>query len=454
MSPDVANLGPCPDEEALAALIEDRLADTERARLERHVARCDACLDIVAAAIPGVTAVAETKPKVSDVERPSRRSGSSTVWRRFAMVASVLLVVGLIVGMLGGSFGAHVVGSQLAKIGSRVLGIPLHVGHASVHLGGAPGQVVLRLRELSIGRTGRVSATAEELAITVALAAPLSGAGPITQVRVTRPDVDLRAYGPTELVGSRAGRARVLAALGGDWVEVEDGRIVLAGVDGHPLVLSAVTGGAVREGDQLRIALQGRAAEGTLDVTGHVGLDAHGLVLTIGGRDLQATAIPLFGKGLRGIMDVRLDIHAAGDKLRADGRVAVRSGALLDREPAKLLGLDPDVRAALTAMVPTLDGDDLMFDEARVALAWRQGTWMLPRIFLTAHGVVAGGRLRISADRGVSGRGTVRLPAELVADLVPHAPALERFRDASGAATLPFDVTGDLASPSVTLGPP
>jgi hypothetical protein len=449
MRSETSHLEACPDDETLAALLEDRLAETERARVERHVARCGVCLDVVAVA----TSVAVTPavlPSAFEAEGGPRRSESSSGWRRFALAASILIVVGIGVGVLASTFGAHIVGPQLAKIGSRVLGVPLAVGRASVHLG-ARGQVVLNLRELSIGGAGRLSATADALSVTVALAAPLSGSSPITRVHVTRPDIDLLAYGPTALVGSRDGRARVLAALGADSVEVEGGRIVVPGVNGQPLVLSDVSGGAVRDGELLRLVLQGRAAEGTVDVTGHVGLDAEEIVLTIGGRELQAAATPPFGAGLRGTMDVRLDLHGDGDVLRVDGRVSVRDGALVDYAPAELLGLDPDVRGMLMARDPALGGDDLPFEEARAVVAWRQGAWRLPRVFVTGAGVVAGGRARIGADSAVTGRGTVRLPADLAASLEPHAPALERFRDATGAATLAFDVTGDLAAPLVTL---
>jgi hypothetical protein len=451
MRSDTPHIGPCPDDELLAALIDDSLAETERARAERHVARCDVCLDVVAAA-SSVAAAPAAVASTPEENVSARRSRARSGWRRFAIAASVLVVLGLTVGMLASTFAAHIVGPQLAKIGSRVFGVPLHLGRASVHLGAAPGQLVLSLREVSIGRMGKLSATVEELAVTVALAAPLSGGAPITRVRVTRPDLDLSAYGPTALVGSHAGRARILATLGTDRIEVEGGRIVVPGVNGQPLVLSDVSGGAVREGDVLRLVLQGRAAEGTVDVTGHVGLDAHELVLTIGGRDLQASAIPPFGEGLRGTMDVRLDLHGVGDTLRADGRVSVRDGALLDQAPATILGLGAEVRAVLAALDPALGGDDLAFEEARAVLAWRQGAWRLPRVFVTAGGIVAGGRARIGADHAVTGRGTVRLPADLTASLEPHVQALGPFRDASGAATLPFGVTGDLAAPSVTLG--
>lgn len=448
--PEVLPLGPCPDDELLAALVEDRLAETERARLERHVARCDVCLDVVAAA--GETSVAAT-PAPSVVAHPVPRERDSWGWRRLAVAASIVVVGGLIVGMLASGLGSHLLAPQAAKLASRFLGVPLQVGGASVRPAGL-GQVVLTLRELSLGHAGGFAVKADEFAVTVALAAPLAGDTPIRNVRVMRPDVDLAAYGPAALIGSRAARARALAALVADRIEVEGGRIVVPGANGQPLVISEVTGGAVREADALRLALQGKTAEGTVDVTGHAGLDGEELLLTVAGRELHAAAVPPFGEGMRGTMDLRLDVQARGDTARADGRVAVRDGALLGREPATILGLDSTAGAVLTAFDPGLGGGDLAFDEARAVLAWREGTWRLPRVFVTGRGIVAGGRARIAPDGTVSGQGTVRLPAALVEGLEPYAPVLARFRDATGGVTLPFGVAGDLATPSVSLGKP
>lgn len=450
MRPETSSLGPCPDDEVLAALVEDRLAETERARVERHVARCAGCIDVVAAAGETSAAATGAAPAASAPLVPGGREKSG--WRRLAVAAVIVIVGGLAVGMLAKGLGTHLVGSQVAMLGSRLLGVPLRVGGASVRPAGL-GQVVLTLRELSLGHAGAFAVKADAFAVTIALAAPLTGDSPITSVRVTRPEVDLAAYGSAALLGSRAARARVLAALGADRIEIEGGRIVVPGAHGQPLVISDVTGGAVREADALRVALQGRTAEGTVDVTGDAGLDGESLVFTVGGRDLQAAAIPPFGEGMRGTMDLRLDVHARGDTARAAGRVAVRDGALLGHEPAALLGLDATAGGVLRAFDPGLGGRELAFDEARAALAWRDGTWRLPRVFVTGHGIVAGGRARIAADRTVSGHGTVRLPAALVDGLRPHAPVLDGFREATGDVTLPFGVAGDLATPSISLGP-
>ncbi|TMA83205.1 MAG: hypothetical protein E6J72_00685, partial [Deltaproteobacteria bacterium] len=50
----------CPGEETLAAWIEGRDSPT-RAAVERHVASCRACLDVVAAVLPPADAAAERR---------------------------------------------------------------------------------------------------------------------------------------------------------------------------------------------------------------------------------------------------------------------------------------------------------------------------------------------------------------------------------------------------------
>ncbi len=455
MTADTSPVGRCSDDETLAALVEGRLAETERARLERHVARCATCLDVVAATASfGAIEAPITAPTARVVDRRVGRPMRRSRRRRLAIAAGFVIVAGgLALGALATPFGGHLVGPRLAMVGSRLLGLPLRVERVGLRPG-TGGRVVLSLGRVSIGRADAAIATASELAVTVALAAPLSGDPPIERVQVTGADVDLAAYGPAALLGSRAARARVLAALSADRIDVIGGRVVVPGARGQTLVISDITGGAERDGDALRLAFQGRTADGVIDLSGRVGLDAHALLLTLGGRGLQAAAVPIFGEGLRGSLDLRIDVRAEGDALRADGRIAVRDGAVVGRSVGAVLGLDADARGALAAFDLGLAGGEMAFDEARAVLAWRQGTWRLARVFVSGREIAAGGRARIDADAVVTGHGTVRLPRALVEMLAPHAPALARFRDAGGTATLPFGLAGPLAAPTVTLGRP
>jgi len=215
-----------------------------------------------------------------------------------------------------------------------------------------------------------------------------------------------------------------------------------------------VTGGLERTAGGAKIALQGRAAGGTIDVVGTLATDDARLALTIAGRNLDAAAIPLTTQRMTGIADLRLDVTSRGDALRLDGRIAVRNGRVVGRGPTRLLPLDGETKATLASIAPVLAGDDLAFDEARAMFAWRHGTWRLPRIFLAAGGTIAGGRARVDASGDVTGHGTVRLSSEVAAGLASHTPALASFRDGSGVATVPFGVNGRLDAPRFTLGRP
>lgn len=371
-----------------------------------------------------------------------------------ALAASVALVgAGLGVSALTGMVGARAM-PRLAAMGSRLLGVPLQVGGMSVGLGPDATSLVVRLRQAVLGERQAPWATAEEIGVTLALAAPLSGEALVREVRVTRPDVDLVGRSLSLLLGSRGARAQILAALDAERLAVTEGRILLSGPNGATVAVTDFSGGAEYDGDAMRLAFTGRIAEGVLEVTGRAGRATADVSLTFGGRGLDTAALPLIGARLRGTMEFRLDVSAAGDGLRADGRAAVRDGRLVGESPTRLLALSADERRALGALDPALAGSDLVFDEARAVFAWRHGAWRLPRVFVTRRGIVAGGRGRIGVSGDVSGHGTVRIPADVVAALHAEAPLLGRFGDASGTATLPFTIAGPLAAPALTVGRP
>jgi anti-sigma factor RsiW len=45
--PNVEPLGPCPDLSVIAAYVDGRLSDSERDVLQRHLASCDLCIELV-----------------------------------------------------------------------------------------------------------------------------------------------------------------------------------------------------------------------------------------------------------------------------------------------------------------------------------------------------------------------------------------------------------------------
>lgn len=458
MSPENSPTATCPDDETLVALIEHRVVGDRLARLERHVATCPTCLDVVAATLPPVTEIRSPDEPVQRLVTnvPTFTRGPHAIrLHRWAMAAGVLLAVGgLLLGATRWPIGEHVA-TTLARLGTKLLGARLAAKTVDVRFGGEPSTLVVTLHQVGIGDVSERLASADAIAVTVALAAPLSGKPLITGVRVTRLELNLVAGDPAALVSSRADRAQVLALLAQvSRIDVVDGRVLLPGPGRTSLAVEALTGGVERTVDGARLALEGRTAGAVVDVAGTIAGAEHDIEITIGGRELDATALPILSARLSGIVDLHLDVTTRANALRADGRVAVRKGHLVGRGPVALLRLSAPARDILAGFDPALGGDDLPFDDARAIVAWRHGTWRLPRIFVTMRNVIAGGRASISARGELSGHGALRLPPELAGALQPEAPLLTGFREESGAATVPFAVGGSWQVPRLVLDRP
>lgn len=103
--PDRATSSPCPDEEALAALLEGTLAGAEREVVEEHVRRCSLCqIDLaeqrrVREALrrlaPELAAPAALRQRVRAAIRPRRAT-----WRRPARLAGALVAVFAVLALI------------------------------------------------------------------------------------------------------------------------------------------------------------------------------------------------------------------------------------------------------------------------------------------------------------------------------------------------------------------
>jgi hypothetical protein len=448
MRPDVVGAS-CPGDELLAAFVDGRVAAHRRADVERHVAACPVCLDVVAASLtPGTEVacapVAEAEP--NDVGRHA----PSTPWRTWAIAASVVLTLGASLFAMRERFVAPMM-PTLARLGTRLLGLPVQAEAVDIRLGDAPGTFVVAFRDVTVGTIGR-RYHADEIGMTMTFAAPFVGDAPVQSVRITRPIVDLVGRDPKDIIASRGERSKAIELLGqANRVEVENARILLAGPDGTPFVVEGIVGGIERTAVGARLAFRGRAAGGDVDLVGTLAGDARDVTLTIGGRALDATALPLLRAGLKGVVDLRMDVRAVGGDVRVDGRISIRNGALLGRGAATLPQLSPESRTALAARDAALAGADLPFEDARAMFAWRGRSWRIERLYATSHGIIVGGRAAIGATGALRGHGTLRVPADLVTVLESHEPALAPFRDAGGTATLPVSLGGTLADPDVMV---
>lgn len=441
----------CPDDEILAGFVEEQLSDVERARIESHLAGCVTCLDVVAATLPVSQRRAEVEPSLLTPvvaalpsPRPRRRR-----WRRFAIAAGLVAVAG---AALLGAYRRPIAdraGPLLAKLGTRMLGVPLRAGAVSV--GVASGGLVVRLQDVTVGKEAGRVVRMDELGMTVALAAPLTNDPVLSRVRLVRPVVDLRG-GSGEVGLPRIDR-RPLAALfaTAGAFDIVDAHLVLPVSLMQSLEIDALNGGVERVPGGARLVLHGNFADGQIDVTGTLTDDGERLTLTIGGRGLAAAALPFSNGRLAGTADLRVDIAEVGEARRMNGRLAIHDGRVLGVRPLDLVSLSEAGREAVATLRPDLALDHLPFDDARAIFALREGVWRLPRVFLSSNGLLAGGRARVAAVGEVAGRGTVRVPADLVEALLPFEPALESFRDQGAAATLPFTISGPILKARATL---
>jgi hypothetical protein len=442
----------CPDDEMVAGFVEDQLSDVERARVEAHLAGCATCLDVVAAALPTLP-----RPPV-DVEPPALTPAVAALpaarephrrWRRFAIAAGLVAAAG--VGLLAAYRQPMVdrAGPLLARVGTRMLGVPIHAAAIGVAPGG--GGVVVTLKDVTIGTQGDSPVRVEEIGVAVALAALFTNEAVLNRVRVVRPVIDLRG------VAADAGLPRIdrrpLAALfaKAGAFEVVDAGLVLPVSLMQSLEIDALNGGVERFAGGARLVLHGNFADGQIDVTGTLTDDGERLTLTIGGRGLAAMALPFSNGRLAGTADLRVDVAEVGAARRVNGRLAIHDGRLLGVRPLMLLPVSEASREALARLRPELALDHLPFEDARAIFALRDGVWRLPRVFLTSNGFVAGGRARVAAIGEAAGRGTVRVPADVVEALLPFEPALESFRDQGGTATVPFTINGPILTPRVSL---
>lgn len=448
----------CPDDELLAALIENRVSRSERTHLELHVVACPTCLDVMAATLPSAAAgvpvdlpsdlqsrVALAVPIVRGTPR----------LRRWAIAAAVLIAVGS--GLLG-SFHRPITQRatpMLARLGTRLLGVPLQVGSVDVGLGGDPSTFVITLNQVAIGRDPKGLVSVDEIGFTVALAAPLRGEPLITMVRARRLVLNLVGGVPEKVLVSEAERRKALALLAmASRIDIVDARVMLPVPGGVGLAASALEGGMERTEQGVRLVLHGLAAGGVIDVAGDLTGDGRRVALTIGGRGLDASALPVLAGRVRGIVDLRLDVRDVGNARRMDGRVAVRQGRVVGGGSLALLPISAASRDLIAELYPALAEDDLPFDDARAIFSRRRGIWRFSRVFVTIQDVIAGGGARVTAKGEVVGHGTLRIPAEVVAALQPHEPQIAIFRARNGGATLPFVIGGSLETPQLTLGRP
>jgi hypothetical protein len=389
----------CPDDESLGAWIEARLAPATQEELERHVASCPTCLDVVASAL--ATSNAETT--AAAVPTPVR-PGVSLRW--LALAASLLIAIG--VGYAGARVALERGRAAIAARASETLRMPIAIGSMTVLAGNLDG-VRLRLGDVRLGDT-----VVDALDVELAAAALLRGTIEIAALHLHGASLDLRG-------ANVAGQAAPLVALASvpdvPKVTLDDVqlRIDPGPLGGAPLSLAGVRG-EMSLGDPTAVAIDFTAAVagGTMRLRGDIGRSPATLALELTADTLDATT--LAGRRIAGPADVHASITGPVTDPRVHGTVRIA--------PATLTGIVLPVPP--TAVSPR--GAPLSIDELHAAFAWRHRVLRLRRLHLATPTLTAGASLQLLPNRTLTGTGTAALSSPT-------------------PATLPFTITGTLDSP-------
>ena len=284
----------CPDAEALAAYVESRLDDPTGAAVERHVASCGHCLDVVAAVLETTAAAEQTAPRVSAppraaADRPRRRG-----ILRGAIAAGLAFVVTAAVAYGAVQAALHALAAAIAGRATVAIGEAVNLGGVRITLDRDVLHVALD--HLTIGDAGRGRSSADSVELSLALAALARGRVDVARVRIVgatmRFDLSARSAAPRRRSAHDLERLAVAATIAP--VELVDATIVLDVAGAAPVRVERVGGTITPEGANVRIALTGTFRGGELSARGTIGTTPAAAVdLELRSRGVDARTLPL-----------------------------------------------------------------------------------------------------------------------------------------------------------------
>jgi hypothetical protein len=447
---------PCPSDELLASWIERRVRADERDAVERHVAECTTCSDVVGAALaPADQPLARRVARTSAVPQATRRRSPAAPGRspavRWAVAAGLMLATAAL-AYAALDAGLARVRDELARRAGVALGQPVVIGRLGFGLTPDLHSLVLRARDVRVG--GDDGLAAEGIEVRLSLTALAARTLQVERVRLLGPVIHVGGTAPTgsgASAGHIGGANVVAAALGTAPLEIIEGTLV-ADLPGTVLRIEHLAGTATPDHSRVQISLAGSTAGGTVSVNGDIPAGSSGdLSLSFSGRGLDVAALPFARDRLTGNADLSMWLAGTTDAPTAGGRALVRGGRARGWNPFPQALSALDGNGAIRARFPAVAETDLTFDELRVAVMKAPRDWRIPRLYVTSNDFIVGGALQIEGDQSLSGTATVQLAAPLAAAVVAASPALGAARADDLTLTLPLDVTGSLAAPRLAL---
>ena len=251
----------CPDHQALAGFIEQRVPEPERTEIELHVAGCVTCLDIMAAAMmPAATAEQESgAPPMTRTNRPSLRR----IWSQ-AMAAGLALFLTGTVGYLAAVFTGEQIRLAAVRIATERFGTPLEVQSLGFSAGPETGTITVRARQLDLGAFGQAAVAEFDLALgRLGVGTPV-----LRAVRLFAPEF---RWTLSEHESDRPRLREALAAWAmAPTVEIVDAVLHLHQSNGPAIVVEHLSASARRSGARVDVRATATLGAGTLGVHGTV----------------------------------------------------------------------------------------------------------------------------------------------------------------------------------------
>jgi hypothetical protein len=449
----------CPRDELLVGLLENRLDEAARATLERHVAECPDCSDVVAVASDWsedatptlTTAPTPMEAPTRSAVRPPRATRRRRPWGSYAFAATALLGFATALGYVGAGFLLDRVPRAVARLAAARIGRPVAIGAMAVAVPRSLDALVVHLSDVRIGGNPANADAAPAVDLVLALPALLRGDLEISRIRVTQPVLYFGEAGRPRTAGRQPSAVgpgdseASLAALAMLPLEIVDGVLVAGFADGSRLTLTAAQILTTPTPAGAHLVASGLLGDGTVTATGVVGA-GNALALTIEARDVPLAIVPQTRGRLTGTADVHLAIGGTAATPHVKGHARVRNGRASGWNPL------PPLLAPSAPLGPELIGaGDLTFDELRTSFAVRGYNVRLPRLVVTRPGISVEAALRVTATRAVRGTGTAHLSGTLATAVAAAAPSLAAQQAPDGRLALPFSVAGSADAPSYTL---
>lgn len=437
----------CPDVEALAAWSEGRGRAIERAAIERHVAECGTCADVVAAALP---------PDERALAARVTTSGDRVIARTRAAVARWAVAATLIVATAALAYTAVGVvvdraRVEIARRATRAIGEPVTIARMRVGVAHDLGSLELRLGGVRIGDTD--ATTAETVALSVPFASLVAREPAISRLRLVGAVIHLGPESARAQGGLRIGGANTVAvALAAAPVEIDEGTLIIGAPATPPLRLDHVSGTTTPVDGRVQASLSASLAGATVSVEGTLPLDdTTPISITIAGHQVAMASVPYTPGHLTGTADLSIRVTGTARAPIIAGRVFVQGGRIVGWNPLPDLLHGSAAAGALAAVSPQLAGADLGFDELRAVFLSEPHGWRIPRIYVTSAGLTAGAILGVDVDRRIDGNGTLRMPPEITTALVATMPALAAIRAEDRTVTVPITIGGSADAPRISV---